>query len=118
MSQTESAKAVQMQERVALYRQQHSAANRWADGYGPIQHTIETQDRVFTMADGLAAQGVHGDGVPLEEVLKASSRLRARDMPHAVIYVLEPGRFAPHVMPASVCMRHQRRGVRSSTRMT
>ena len=34
MSQTESAKAVQMQERVALYRQQYTAANRWAAGYG------------------------------------------------------------------------------------
>ena len=29
----------------------------------------------------------------LEGVLKASSRLRVRDMPHAVIYMLEPGRF-------------------------
>ncbi len=75
MSQTESAKAVQMQERVALYRQQHTAANRWAAGYGPIQHTLETQDRVFTMAEWLAARGVQGDGVPLFEVLYAADRI-------------------------------------------
>lgn len=29
----------------------------------------------------------------LEEVLKASSRLAERDIPHSVIYMLEPGRF-------------------------
>jgi phosphoketolase len=80
MSQTESAKAVQMQERVALYRQQHTAANRWAAGYGPIQHTLETQDRVFTMAEWLAAQGVQGDGVPLFEVLYAADRIASAGM--------------------------------------
>src|SRR5437867_2016648 len=80
MSQTESAKAVQMQERVALYRQQHTAANRWAAGYGPIQHTIETQDRVFTMAEWLAAQGVQGDGVPLFELLYAADRIASAGM--------------------------------------
>ncbi len=29
----------------------------------------------------------------LEEVLKASSRLRERDIPHSVVYMIEPGRF-------------------------
>ena len=43
MSQTESTQAIHMHERVALYRQHHAAANRWAAGYGPIQHTVETQ---------------------------------------------------------------------------
>src|SRR2546425_11614028 len=80
MSQTESVKAVQMQERVALYRQQHTAANRWAAGYGPIQHTLETQDRVFTMAEWLAAPGVQGDGVPLFEVLYAADRIASAGM--------------------------------------
>jgi len=42
MSQTESTKAIRRHERVALYRQRHAAANRWAAGYGPIQHTVET----------------------------------------------------------------------------
>src|SRR2546428_14166173 len=103
MSQTESAKAVQMQERVALYRQQHTAANRWAAGYGPIQHTLETQDRVFTMAEWLAAQGVQGDGVPLFEV------------PHAAEPFSSPGMWpvghptSPHsVHPASGKLAHDR----------
>ena len=43
MSQTESTQAIHMHERVALYRQYHAAANRWAAGYGPIQHIVETQ---------------------------------------------------------------------------
>ncbi len=29
----------------------------------------------------------------LEEVLKASARLRERDIPHSVVYMIEPGRF-------------------------
>ena len=57
MPQTESTKAIRRHERVALYRQRHAAANRWAAGYGPIQHTVETQDRVFAMAELLAARG-------------------------------------------------------------
>jgi hypothetical protein len=40
MPQTESTKAIRRHERVALYRQRHAAANRWAAGYGPIQHTV------------------------------------------------------------------------------
>jgi phosphoketolase len=32
-------------------------------------------------------------GYQLEEVLKASQRLRHHDLPHSVVYMLEPGRF-------------------------
>jgi phosphoketolase len=46
----------------------------------------------------------------LEEVLKASFRLRERDVPHSVVYMLEPGRFRlprsereeRHLAPASL----------------
>jgi phosphoketolase len=45
----------------------------------------------------------------LEEVVKASNRLAERDVPHSVVYMLEPGRFraprseaeAAHVIPDS-----------------
>lgn len=80
MAQTESAQTVQRQERVALYRQRHAAADRWAAGYGPMQHTLETQDRVFTMAERLAAHGIQGDGVPLFELLYAADRLASAGM--------------------------------------
>jgi phosphoketolase len=47
----------------------------------------------------------------LEEVLKASARLRERDIPHSVVYMLEPGRFRTprsegerdHAAPAELC---------------
>jgi phosphoketolase len=46
----------------------------------------------------------------LEEVLKASARLAQRDVPHSVVYMLEPGRFRTprsegeraHAMPAGL----------------
>jgi len=69
MSQTESTKTIHRHERVTLYRQHHAAANRWAAGYGPIQHTIETQDRVFAMAQRLATRDVQGDGIPVFDLL-------------------------------------------------
>ncbi len=48
-------------------------------------------------------------GYQLEEVLKASHRLRHHDLPHSVVYMLEPGRFRiprdagelAHATPAS-----------------
>lgn len=46
----------------------------------------------------------------LEEVIKASTRLRERQVPHSVVYMLEPGRFrkqrskgeSAHVVPPSL----------------
>lgn len=80
MPQTESAQDVHMHERVALYRQQHPAANRWAAGYGPIQHSLETQDRVFAMVELLVAREVQGDGVPFFELLYTADRLASAGM--------------------------------------
>ena len=80
MSQTKIAQAIDMHERVTLYRQHHAAANRWAAGYGPIQHTLETQDRVFAMAEWLAARGVQGDGSPVFELLYAADRIASAGM--------------------------------------
>src|SRR5437588_10080143 len=80
MSQTESTKAIRRHERVALYRQRHAAANRWAAGYGPIQHTLETQDRVFALAEWLAVQSIQGDGSPGFELFYVADRIASAGM--------------------------------------
>jgi len=80
MLQTASAEAIRLHERVSLYRQHHPAANRWAAGYGCIQHSLETQDRVFAMAELLAARGMRGDGVPCFELLYAADRIASAGM--------------------------------------
>ena len=72
--------AVPMEEWVALYRQKNPEAGHWADGYQIIQHTIDTQARVFAMADLLSAKGAQGDGVPLFEVLYAADRIASAAM--------------------------------------
>ena len=80
MPQTESAKAIRMEERAALYRKQNPAADRWAAGYGSIHHTLETQARVFAMAALLAAREVKGDGVALFDLLRAADRVASGAM--------------------------------------
>jgi phosphoketolase len=57
-----------------LYRRKDPSADRWAAGYGVIQHSPETQARVFAMAEMLAARGTQGDGVPIFELLHAADR--------------------------------------------
>ena len=71
---------IRREERVSLYRRQNPIADRWAAGYGPIEHSIETQSRVFAMAELLAARGVSGDGVPLFDVLYAADRVASAAM--------------------------------------
>ena len=80
MTQSERAEAVRTEEWVSLYRRKNPAADRWAVGYGPIHHTVETQARVFAMAELLAARGVQGDGVPLFEMLYAADRVASAGM--------------------------------------
>ena len=65
---------------VADYRKAHPPADRWAAGYGVIEHNSETQARVFAMADALALRGVEGDGPPLFEVLEAADRVASAGM--------------------------------------
>ncbi len=72
--------AIRAEERVALYRQRHPAADRWAAGYGAIAHTVETQDRVFGMAAVCAARAITGDGVPLFDLLAAADRVASAAM--------------------------------------
>src|SRR5438132_10575333 len=59
---------------VASYRQKHAEADWWAEGFGPVEHSPDTQERVFRMAEQLAGRGIdrlavfaalrHADAVP------------------------------------------------------
>lgn len=71
---------IRTEEWVSLYRKRNRAADRWAVGYGQIEHSLETQARVFTMAELLSARRVPGDGVPLFEVLCAADRVASAAM--------------------------------------
>jgi phosphoketolase len=76
----ENAQAIRREEWVALYRKKNPPADRWAAGYGPIQHSVETQARVFAMAELLSAREVRGDGVPLFDLLYATDRVASAAM--------------------------------------
>ncbi len=80
MPQSENAEAIRTEEAVALYRRRHPEADRWAVGYGAINHTVETQARVFTTAELLAAREVKGDGVSLFDLLHAVDRVASAAM--------------------------------------
>src|SRR5438270_7367892 len=59
---------------VAAYRQKHAEADWWAEGFGAVEHSLDTQERVFRMAEQLAGRGIdrltvfaalrHADAVP------------------------------------------------------
>lgn len=76
----DSAVAIRNQEWVSLYKEKNPDADRWAAGYGRIQHSLQTQARVFAMAEFLSAKNVKGDGVPLFEVLYAADRIACAAM--------------------------------------
>jgi phosphoketolase len=80
MSNSAKAEAIRREERVALYRRRNPAADNWAAGYGVIQHTVETQDRIFAMADVLSGWDVRGDGIPFFELLNAADRVASAAM--------------------------------------
>ncbi len=80
MSERRSAEAIRTEEWVTLYRKRNPEADRWAVGYGPIHHALETQARVFSMAELLAAREVKGDGVPLFDLLRAADRVASAAM--------------------------------------
>jgi phosphoketolase len=67
-------------EQATRYRQDSPAFARWAAGYGPIEHTPETQVRIRAAIDGLARRGVKGDGVPVLDVLHAIDRVASAAM--------------------------------------
>jgi len=80
MAESKNVQEIRNREWVALYRKKNRPADRWAAGYGPIDHSVETQARVFAMAELLAARGVKGDGVALFDMLSAADRLACEAM--------------------------------------
>ncbi len=80
MTDSKGAEGIRMQEWVDLYRKRNPARERWAAGYGPINHTVETQARVFAMAELLAARGVKGNGMALFDILYAVDRVASAAM--------------------------------------
>jgi hypothetical protein len=65
---------------VAGYLASNAAAEKWASGYGAIQHTDETRARVIDMASVCQREGVQGDGVELFELLHAADRVASAGM--------------------------------------
>lgn len=80
MSQGKTIENIRREEWVKLYRKNHSGAERWAEGYGPIKHEVETQARIFAMAEYLSAKNIRGDGVPLFDLLYALDRITSAAM--------------------------------------
>ncbi len=72
--------AIRKEEWVRLFRRNNAAAERWAQGYGAIRHTLETQARIFTVAEILAARSVQGDGVSFFDLLHGADRIASMAM--------------------------------------
>ncbi len=78
---------------VAAYRQKHAEAHRWAEGFGAVEHSPDTQERVFRMAEQLAGRGIdrlavfaalrHADGV----AQASSGRLHEGDLQTRHLYL-------------------------------
>ncbi|HLZ09366.1 MAG TPA: hypothetical protein VKT80_12300 [Chloroflexota bacterium] len=62
------------------YRRDNPAADRWARGYGLIQHSAETQFNVFEMVDRLSVERGREVLVPLFEALYAADRVASADL--------------------------------------
>lgn len=62
------------------YRARNQAADRWARGYELVRHRFDTQERVFRMAEQLAARQISGNGLPVFDVLAAADQLASSAM--------------------------------------
>ena len=62
-------------QQTAQYRHNDSQFARWAQGYGVIRHTDETQVRIHDLAAKFTSQGRQGDGGAFYELLTALDRL-------------------------------------------
>ena len=86
MTQTKSATALRQADWVDHYRDKHTAAERWAVGYGQISHSTETQARVFLLAEQITTGGsASDDGVGIGrddffELLSALDRVASAGM--------------------------------------
>jgi hypothetical protein len=43
---------------VAAYRRNHAEADWWAEGFGAVKHSVETQERVIRMAEQLVSRAI------------------------------------------------------------
>jgi phosphoketolase len=59
------------------YKKRNPEADTWAKGYGPIQHSEETQRRIFSLAGRFAERDA---GAPLFTLLAAADRVAAAAM--------------------------------------
>src|SRR6266498_3235607 len=59
------------------YRKRNPEAEAWAAGYGPIQHSLETQTRIFAQADELADRDVE---TPFFGLLAGADRIASAAM--------------------------------------
>ncbi len=80
MSQGKTIEDIRKEEWVVFYRKKNPEADRWARGYGPITHEVETQANLFAMAETLSAKGIQGDGVPFFDLLYALDRITSAAM--------------------------------------
>ena len=80
MSRRETVENIRIEEWGDHYRKKNPEADRWAKGYGPIQHSMETQARVFSMAEHLNVLGMRGDGVSLFDLLYELDRVTSAAM--------------------------------------
>lgn len=78
---------------VAAYRKEHVEADWWAEGFGAVGHSLDTQERAFRMAEQLAGRGIdrlavfaalrHADGV----AQPSSGRLPEGDLQTRHLYL-------------------------------
>jgi len=78
MTKTQNIETVRRDDRTDLFREKHPGADRWAAGYGQIEHTPETQERIFCMAEILAERGMPED--ELWDLLYALDRIASAGM--------------------------------------
>lgn len=80
MTQGQNRQPMPYNEWVCQYRQQNPSADLWAKGYGVIRHSVETQCRVFQMAEFLKNSNIRGDGIPFFELLSGLDRVTSAAM--------------------------------------
>ena len=69
---------------VRRYRQRYPAADLWARGLRLVSHSIETQERVFRMAEQLERRGVDGTDV-LMALEEADRCVALSNNPHVAV---------------------------------
>lgn len=63
-----------------IYRARNHSADNWARGYELVRHHVDTQERVFRMAQQLQVRHISGNGFPVFDVLAAADQLASSAM--------------------------------------